>query len=243
MASPVKTYQTEMHTNLGFYATWLPGDPIEIGDAGEVVDGRFRRRATLADLGIAFTVGDVGSAHDMRYTSKQGTKLTPDAASDVAGVARVEIDIDFSAEGAFVFHASGMRARRLQNLPKVGPQVLAAYDQGRWERHWLLVEALYAADCATIVVSQDSAASLTLAAKVEAPLPALSLANPKAGLEVVASRGQLVHVVGERNLHPLFTCFRVRRSLFGASTFAPARGADSPAEVFERPSLDELLAA
>ena len=74
------------------------------------MDGRFRRRATLADLGIAFKVGDVGSAHDMRYTSKQGTKLTPDAAADLAGVARVEIDIEFSAEGAFVFHASGIRA-------------------------------------------------------------------------------------------------------------------------------------
>ena len=110
MARPVKTYQAEMHSNLGFYATWLPGDPIEIGDAGEIVDGRFRRRATLADLGIAFKVGDVGSAHDMRYTSKQGTKLTPDAAADLAGVARVEIDIEFSAEGAFVFHASGIRA-------------------------------------------------------------------------------------------------------------------------------------
>jgi hypothetical protein len=243
MASPVKTYQTEMHDNLGFYATWLPGDPIEVGDAGEIVDGRFRRQATLTDVGIAFETGDLGAAHDLRYTSKQGTKLNVDSAADLAGAARIEIDVDFSFEGAFLFHASGIRARRLRNLPDVGQQVLAAYKKGRWQRSWILVDALYEADCATIVVSQDSAAGLTLAAKVGTPLPALWLADPKADLEVVASRGQLVHVVGKRNVHPLFTCFRIRRSLFGSSTFAPARGAGSSADVFERPSIEEVLGA
>jgi hypothetical protein len=243
MASPVKTYQSEMHDNLGFYATWLPGDPIEIGDAGVIVDGRFRRQTTLSDLGIAFDVSGVGAAQDMRYTSKQGTKLTADASADAAGIARAEIKIDFTADGAFVFHASGIRAQRLQKLSEIGRQVVAAYEQGSWEKSWILVEALYAADCATIVVSQDSSAGLTLAAKMDTPVPELSLANPKAHLGVVASRGQLVQVVGERNLHPLFTCFRVRSSLFGTPSFAPARGEGSASEVFERPSLEELLEA
>src|ERR1700722_19733569 len=105
MASPVKTYQSEMHDNLGFYATWLPGDPIEIGDAGVILNGRFRRQTTLSDLGIAFDVSGVGAAQDMRYTSKQGTKLTADASADAAGIARAEIKIDFTVDGAFVFHA------------------------------------------------------------------------------------------------------------------------------------------
>ena len=34
MASPVKTYQSEMHDKLGFFATWLPGDHVELGDVG-----------------------------------------------------------------------------------------------------------------------------------------------------------------------------------------------------------------
>jgi hypothetical protein len=243
MPSPVRTYQAEMHRNLGFYATWLPGDPIEIGDVGEMVDGRFRRRASLNDLRIVFALSDVGAAQNVQYTSREGTKVATDATSKVAGVARVEIAIDFSAEGAFLFHASGLRARRLQNLPDIARQVLAAYEKSHWEKNWLLVEALHAADCATIIVSQDSSAGLTLAAQMEAPLPGLSLADPNAGLEIVSSRGRLVHVIGEHDLHPLFTCFRVRRSIFGASTFAPARGAGPPSEVFERPSLDELLTA
>ena len=116
----------------------------------------------------------MGAAQDMRYTSKQGTKLTADASADAAGIARAEIKIDFTVDGAFVFHASGIRAQRLQNLSEIGRQVVAAYEQGSWEKSWILVEALYAADCATIVVSQDSSAGLTLAAKIDTPVPELS---------------------------------------------------------------------
>jgi hypothetical protein len=242
MPSPVKTYQSEMHDNLGFYATWLPGDLIEIGDAGIIVDGRFRRQTTLSDLGIMFEVSPAGAAQDVRYTSKQGTKLTANASADAAGVARTEIKIDFTADGAFVFHASGVRVQRLQHLADIGRQVLDAYEQGHWEKSWILVEALYAADHATILVSQDSSAGLTLAAKIDTPVPELSLANPKADLGVVASRGQLIQVVGGRNLHPLFMGFRVKSSLFGSASFAPARGRGSSAEIFERPSIEELLA-
>lgn len=34
MASPVQRYQQEMHENIGFFATWLPGDLLELGDIG-----------------------------------------------------------------------------------------------------------------------------------------------------------------------------------------------------------------
>jgi hypothetical protein len=60
--------------------------------------------------------------------------------------------------------------------------------------------------------------------------------------QIVWSQGSdSAQVVGERNLHPLFTCFRVRSSLFGAPTLGPARGEGSASEVFERPSPEELL--
>jgi hypothetical protein len=70
MASPVKLYQQEMHSNLGFFANWLPGDPIEVGDVGVLESGRFRRVVSLEDLGIGC---DVSSTNRRRtYTIRRG---------------------------------------------------------------------------------------------------------------------------------------------------------------------------
>jgi hypothetical protein len=52
MASPVRRYQQEMHENIGFFATWLPGDLLELGDIGILVNGSFRKLSSLWALGI-----------------------------------------------------------------------------------------------------------------------------------------------------------------------------------------------
>ena len=209
MASPVKIYQSEMHHNLGFYATWLPGDPIEIGDVGVLLDGRFRRLTSLSDLGISYDLSAAGTPQNVQYTSAKGTKVGAATSASAAGIAGVEINIEFSADEAFVFHATGLQATRLQELPAVGENVLAAYEKGHWRKEWLLIEAVHIADCSTIIISQDSSASLVLTGSVSGPIAVLSLADPKARLDVSSSRGKLVHVVGGRALRPLYSCLRI----------------------------------
>jgi hypothetical protein len=241
MASPVRIYQAEMHRNLGFYATWLPADPIEIGDVGVLMDGRFRRLSSLTDLGIAYTTSDAGATQNVQYTSAKGTKIGTATSANAAGIAGVEVNIEFSADGAFVFHATGLQASRLQELPAVGASVLAAYEKGRWRKEWLLIEAVHVADCATVIISQDSSASLVLTGSVSGPIAVLSLADPKARLDVSSSHGKLVHVVGGRALSPLYSCLRIEHSLFAEPLFAPARGEARRSIEFERAQLQDLL--
>jgi hypothetical protein len=243
MPSPVRTYHAEMHRNLGFFATWLPGDPIEIGDAGLLVEGRFRRLSSLSELGIRYTQSESTASQNLQYTSTEGTKIDPTIGGAVAGVAKAQIAISFSADGAFVFHATGLRVRRLQELTSVGRGVLAAYEKGRWRKEWLLVETLHLADCATIIVSQDSSAGLVLTAKPDAVLTALSLADPNVGLAVSSSRGRLVHVVGARKLRPLYSCVRVKDPFFAKPSIAPARGTETRTNEFERAQISDLLDA
>lgn len=85
MPSPVRTYHAEMHRNLGFFATWLPGDPIEIGDAGLLVEGRFRRLSSLSELGIRYTQSESTASQNLQYTSTEGTKIDPTIGGAVAG--------------------------------------------------------------------------------------------------------------------------------------------------------------
>lgn len=241
MASPVRTYQTEMHTNLGFFATWLPGDPIDIGDVGTMVDGRFRRLSSLAEIDVVCEASDPGPAQSVQYTSARGTKVETKAAADLVGVANAEVAINFSTEGAFVFHASGLRARQLKNLPVIERGVLKAYEKGKWQKDWFIIDAVQESSCTTIIVSQDTAASLVLTAKLAGGLAALSLADPKLGLRVSASSGKLLHVVGGRSLKPLYSCLRVQSRLFGPASLKPVLGGTDHSSGFERASLGDLV--
>jgi hypothetical protein len=232
-----------MHQNLGFFATWLPGDPIEIGDVGVLVDGRFRRMSSLNELGIVYAEGGAGSAQNVQYTSTNGTKVGAVTSASAANFAKATIEIDFSADGAFIFHATGLRARRLQDLASVSSGILTCYDQGRWRKDWLLVETCHEAACATIIVSQDNSANLVLSAKADGLVSAISLADPKMNLEVSSSRGKLVHIVGGRALTPLYSCMRIQHRFFGEPTTAPVRGTASRGIPFERAEIRELLDA
>jgi hypothetical protein len=243
MASPVKLYQREMHSNLGFFATWLPGDPIEIGDVGLLEAGRFRRSTSLKELGIPCEVSIGSTRQDLQLTSTQGTKMTTSAGADMPTLVKAEVKIEFSRTGAFIFNASTLRPQRIVNQSTVTEATMNAYRNDRWERDWLLVEAVHIADRATIVVSEDSSAELVLAANMAGALSTVSLADPSIGFTVASTRGRLVHIVGGRGLHPLYSCLRLKKSFFGEPSIRPVRGLGDIqlGDAFARPAIDDLL--
>jgi hypothetical protein len=242
MASPVKVYQKEMHENIGFFATWLPGDRIEVGDAGILEAGRFRRMASLQELGISIGAKAGGRTQELRYTSSSGTSLAVDGGADAVGVVKARVTIEFSRIGAFLFHASRLQARMLENRLGVAEQLVLAYEEGAWKREWLLVDSIYVAEHATIAVSQDSSAALTLGADVSAGLLTGSLADPSLSLRVLSTRGTVVSVIGDHGTRPLYSCLRLKDPLLGAPSVHPVRGRNLPPEnAFGRPSIQDLL--
>jgi hypothetical protein len=160
----------------------------------------------------------------------------------VAALAEAQVSVSFSRMSAFLFHASMLRPVRLGNPAAVARGVLGAYDEGRWEKDWLLIEALHEAEIATILVSQDSTSEVRLSANVSELLASVSLADPKLNFSVTSSRGQLVKIVHAERVHPLYSCMRVRDPLIGAASLRPVRGSRAqPEAAFIRPGVDELL--
>ncbi len=242
MASPVKLYQREMHERLGFFANWFPADPLNVGDVGRLEGGRFRRTSSLAELGIEATAEASPGGQPVEYTSSQGTKVEVGGGAAAAALAEAQVRVSFSRKSAFVFHASMLRPLRLGNPAAVARDVLAAYDEGRWEKDWLLVEALHEAEIATILVSQDSTSEVLLCANVSELLASVSLADPNISFSVTSSRGQLIKIINAERVHPLYSCMRVRDPLIGAPSLRPVRGSGAGTEAaFARPGIDELL--
>ncbi len=243
MGSPVRLYQKEMHDNLGFFAAWLPGDPLEVGDVGVLDGGRFRTMTSLHELGIAVQLIDGQAMHNLQYTSTEGTKIATTAGAAAAPVLKAEIAVEFSRQGAFVFHASSLKPRSLDNRAMVADSIVSAFQSGKWKKEWLLIESLHTAERATIIVSEDQSAGLVLTATAETPIPGVSLADPKVGLTVASTRGKIVHIIGGVGMHPLYSCLRLKDSWFGGPSVQPVRGGGTrPTAIpFNRLSIEELL--
>jgi hypothetical protein len=241
MASPAKLYQKEMHDNLGFFPTWFPGDPIAVGDIGVFQGGRFRRTCSLDELGIPGTVEAAPSKQSVQFASTSGTKVSTSGDAKVPGVGALEIKVEFSKKGAFVFHALSLRLERLDRRAEVGERIVEAYQQRKWQKEWLLVESVHGADSLTTIVSEDASAEVVLKASAEGNLAAMSLADPKINLAVSSTRGQVLHIVCGRGLHPLYSCIRLTDPLFGTPSIQPVRGVEDSEMPFCRPGIDELL--
>jgi len=243
MASPVKIYQMEMYNNVGFFATWLPGDHIEVGAVGVMKNGGFRQEATLIDLGIKFKQSEEGSPQPLKYTSSKGTTVESSAGARISAVT-ADIKIDFSSEGAFLFDALNVRQVRIVNRFDVTADIIKLYEEGRWHKEWYVIESLHVADSATIIVSQDQSAGIVIAASSELPIPSTTLADPRIDLSVKSSRGKLFQIIAGRNLRPLYACLRLKDGLFNAPKVVPVRGTvsrETSIEMFARPSIAELL--
>jgi len=245
MASPLKRYQQEMHNNLGFFATWLPSTAIALGDIGVLQSGRFRRVASLNELGVVLTDVREGMPENVSYSAsaKRSDNISVGSRM-VAPLASGELSITFAGEGGYIFEAMNMKQIEVANRLSLASSILKIYDEGRWQKEWLVIDSLYRAESATILVSEDVSSEIVLKANA-AMLPAglLPLADPNLGLGIASSSGKIVHILAANNLNPLYSCVRVREPLlFGKPSVVPVRGrATQRADALGRPSIDELL--
>lgn len=243
MASPVKLYQQEMHNNVGFFATWLPSSVLELGDLGTFEAGRFRRVGSLGELGVSIGSVREGTPENMSYSAWAAKKTeTSAAASPTVPIAKVELAIRFSRQGGYVFEAAAIRSVEIADRMTLAEAILRLYEQDRWQKGWLLVDTVYKADSATIIVSEDSASEIVLNATSDIPIGSLPLANPKVALSVASVTGKVIHVVAQSGLSPLYSCLRVQDPLFGSPSLSPVRGMQAkPVDAFARCGIEELL--
>jgi len=150
--------------------------------------------------------------------------------------------VEFSSQGSFLFHASNVRNRRVENGVKLAHDVVQAWKNGKWKnKNWYIVESVHQADCATVIVSEDVSAGVTFNAK--GTLTGIPLADAQVALSVSQSRGRMTQVIAGRNLRPLYSCLRVRDGWFSEPSVEPVRCETVNPEnsLFVRPGITELL--
>ena len=218
-----KDFANDVYSELGYRATWLPGTKVSLGDVGRIEDGVLTVETTLARLGIAFEAdSDAVPEGTLDYQSKNAVSVVLKAAGSLDGRFKVLTAADagalveFSRDRAVLMQLQAVTSSRIADQAGLKRALLAAVvaadDQRRWQRDWVVVTDVVNAESATILISGGSSSRLEL--KAAASVAPASLADANAGLTMAASNQLSTTIVAERGLTPLYRALRVKRNFW-----------------------------
>ncbi len=219
--SAVDLYVKKLFDKYKFLATWLPNDPISIGDYGIISGNQFHKEGNLQHLGIQSM--KIKSEYPIDFSLHYKTKITffTDANatvgfSDLVDIGRGKAHFEFEKEGSFTFDALECSTIKMDNKGQVGEQIKALYrkDKDKWDKSWHVIDKVVTAQSATILVSNSASSNLELHVKAE--LPALNLADTGLNLRFGSEEGEIVRVLTSKRITPLYTASKLRNSFFGA---------------------------
>jgi hypothetical protein len=214
--SITEQYTDEIHQALKYWATWLPGTPLKLGDCGPV-DGRvFTPEASLSDFGITFDVTRDTTGTDLQHASEGavnyrvqlsgGTQLIPNVPQGSAG-----LEVTFAGERAVVFVVRDGLIDRIANVHALTGTLLSAIRSGDFPREYAVVTQLVTAGVATVLISNGNEAGFSVTAKADFTAGLLDLASAQAGLTRVSSHRIQTEVLAERGITPLFKLVGFKR--------------------------------
>jgi hypothetical protein len=210
MADPTKQYTGEIHDDLKYWAAWLPGTLIKLGDCGSVDDHVFNRRSSLESFGISFQPEERGTPGDLKHESSSGVtidfqatgenKAIPGLPAGAAGAG-----VTFSKESGVVFAAGQCVETQIGNLDQLASDLKERYNAGVFPGHYVVVTAVVSARSATVLISRSGNGAITLHANADVPLgDVIDLANVEAKFSISRTTNMATQYVAESNLTPLF---------------------------------------
>ena len=120
MVNVSDNYVNLLYQRYKYFATWLPNTNVQLGDVGIIEGKYFKRKTSLKLLGVNFAtrVGDKPLAFNDDLTGGlqvQAKMAGEVAAGSVLPLAEAGISIDFTKEGAFLFHALNCYADEIED--------------------------------------------------------------------------------------------------------------------------------
>ena len=240
-----RTYTRNLFSELGYRATWLPGAAVALGQVGVLDAGSLTHETSLEALGNDVPVTEQGVPEgSLDVTSNQGVSISFKAAGSLderfkaVGTADAGALVQFSREDAVVVELRGVRSHRFVDLRVVKEALLdavvAADDQARWDRDWMVVTEVVVAETAT-VLRVELVACAGGAAREEGSVTPHGLADAELESTPADRRDVGALVVAERGLTPFYKALRVRRNFWWLyDEVVPASG--------EVPDAEDLFA-
>ena len=214
MKTTVRQYTDELFRQFHYYATWLPGSPVELGTIGTMKDKEFTKASHLRNEGILYETDEDTSTSDFDYSSKGAVTVRPKlsgevpVAGSVLSQADAGVTVEFSRQNAILFRAIGTTTVSIRDQIKLGREIRKRVEEGTWNKRWVVITELIKAESATILISSSVKGKAELKAKTAVSTGAIDIADLQLQLEVVFSKDLSTKIVAGEGLTPLF---KVRR--------------------------------
>ena len=220
-----RKYTRELRKQFGYFATWLPGTPIALGDIGVMKKNVFTKIANLEDFGISFVEEPDLDRSDIEHSSSGAVSVTTKASGNLspAGSQVAEADagiiVEFSKKNAILFKATGPLSPSIKDQITLGKQILELYRQGRWDKDWTVVTEVVTARSATIIISISAGGKIELKAKGDLGIAQLDIADAYLELGVNYSKDLSTTIIAKEGLTPLFKGSKIKTPFLGGPVF------------------------
>jgi hypothetical protein len=209
-----------------YWAAWPSWTRYNLGDVGVLNGHVFEKEATLAEIGIAYSVQEGADASPLDISSESGVtlefKLAGQTNSAFTSIVEAEagVKVEFGQTGAFIIEAPEIFESEVTERLALQKDIIRAYRDGRWEKEWLVITRLVRAPSATVLISRSSDAALEVAATANLSAVVTALGDANAGITVRKQHGDTLNMLCGENVTPLFQLSRLKTSFFAPPKFS-----------------------
>lgn len=261
MNSAQKQYTNEMKRKFGYFATWNPGLPLELGDIGIMKNNIFNKISNIKNFNITFEIVQDSTTMDLEHFSKGSVEIATKLAGKIppAGSVLTTLEagviVEFNKEKSTLFKANNTTTNSIDDGIKLGNEILKLYKQGKWNKKWVVINELIKAENSTIIISNASNGKIELKANANVDLPNIDIADASFDFTTQFSRGLETKFITTNNLTPLFKIMGIKTKFLSTNPdFEPvainpldlitpesAKGIDKDKLVFEALNEKDIL--
>jgi hypothetical protein len=207
-----------------YWSAWLPNSRFDLGDVGILNGYYFEKVASLGELDIPFEPRRDESPSPLELVSSAGVSLAVKLAGETNGnfetvpSADAGIKVDFAKEGSFVVESPETFEDEIAAPMALQEAILKAQRDRLWQSNWLVVVRLVRAPVATFLISQSQSSGIELSAKADFQAGFADLGNAGLGIALRSQRGEMIKMIGSRDVTPFFQLAGLKRRLFGTTT-------------------------
>lgn len=219
-----RIYTDELAKNFGYYATWMPGVPIRLGQIGTLDKNVFTPVSSLDNFKIRFGIMRDRTKNDFKYSSEGAVTITQKLKGEAAkgtklGEADAGIIIEFNKSNAIYFRAVGSSNHYIADKINLGRTILELYKKGEWKKEWVIITQIVDADSATILISKEKGAKLEVKAKADLKPAELDITNVDLASGIEYSNALSFKIVAKAGINPLFKVMGIKDGWLSDASF------------------------
>jgi len=210
-----------------YYATWMPGMAMKLGDVGFLKGNQFIYVTSLDNLGVDFKIREDDSPSPLNIQSQTGVKLifkpSGKISTDLPSIPEAEagIGIEFGEEGAFVFRTNECYEPAIDDILSLGRKIKKLLLSGKWNKDYVVIVRLIKTPFASIYISKEANSKIEISVKSDLSFETIDLGDAKLEFSVKSMKGSIIDIPGAKNITPFFQIASLKQSFLSSAAFRP----------------------